>query len=187
MVPLMSLLLPILLSAVVVFVLSSVIHMFLGYHANDLHKLPDEDAFADALRKLNIPPGEYILPHASSSAEMKSPEFQEKVKKGPGALLTIWAGRSHSMTSFLIQWFVYILVVSIFAAYIAGRALLPGAPYLEVFRFVGATAFACYVIAGWQQSIWYKRAWSTTFRNTFDGLLYALFSAGIFGWLWPMQ
>ena len=136
MVPLLSLLLPILLSAVVVFVLSSVIHMFLGYHANDLHKLPDEDAFADALRKLNIPPGEYILPHASSSADMKSPEFQEKVKKGPGALLTIWAGRSHSMTSFLIQWFVYILVVSIFAAYIAGRALLPGAPYLEVFRFV---------------------------------------------------
>ena len=46
-------------------------------------------------------------------------------------------------------------------------------------------AFACYAIAGWQDSIWFKRSWSTTLKNTFDGLIYALVTAGTFGWLWP--
>ena len=83
------------------------------------------------------------------------------------------------------QWFLYSVVVGVFAAYIAGHALGPGAHYLAVFRFVGATAFMCYTVAGWQASIWYKRAWSTTLKNTLDGLVYACFTAGIFGWLWP--
>jgi len=71
------------------------------------------------------------------------------------------------------------------AAYIAGRALEPGAHYLSVFRFAGATAFFGYAFALMQQSIWYKRAWGTTFKSTFDGLIYALLTAGTFGWLWP--
>ena len=83
----------------------------------------------------------------------------------------------------LLQWFVYSIVVSFFAAYIAGHALGPGADYLAVFRFTGATAFMCYTVAGWQASIWYKRAWSTTLKNTFDGLVYACLTAGAFGWL----
>jgi len=185
MVPVLSLWLPILLSAVLVFVVSSLIHMVFRYHANDFRKLPDEGAFAEALRKLNIPPGEYALPHAASPKEMNSPEFQEKVKKGPGAILTTWAGGPPSMAANLIQWFIYSVVVGIFAAYVAGRALGPGAYYLAVFRFAGVTAFACYAIAGWQNSIWFKRSWSTTLKNTIDGLVYALLTAGVFGWLWP--
>lgn len=185
MVPILSLWLPILLSAVIVFVASSLIHMVLRYHANDLRKLPDEEALAETLRKLNIPPGEYILPHAASPKEMNSPEFQEKVRKGPGALLTIWPGGRPSMVANLTQWFFYSVVVGIFAAYVAGRALGPGAQYLAVFRFAGVTAFACYVVAGWQNSIWFKRSWTTTLKNTIDGLLYALLTAGTFGWLWP--
>ena len=179
--------LPILLSAVAVFILSSIIHMFLGYHSSDFHKLPDEEATANALRTLGIPPGEYLLPHASSMAEMQSPEFIEKTKKGPRALLTLWAGGSISMTRELITWFFYTIVVSIFAAYIAGRALHPGAAYLAVFRFVGVTTFAGYVLAGWQDSIWYKRSWLTSIKNSFDGLIYAAVTAAIFGWLWPLS
>lgn len=76
-------------------------------------------------------------------------------------------------------------MVSIFAAYIASRAVEPGASYLEIFRFAGTTAFVGYTLALWQNSIWFKRSWSTTFKNTFDGLVYALFTAGTFGWLWP--
>ena len=185
MISMVSLWLPILLSAVVVFVLSALIHMVLRYHANDLHKLPDEDAVANALRQWNIPSGDYVLPRPSSMKEMRSPEFDEKVKRGPGALLTVWGGGKSSMTANLIQWFLYSLLVSIFAAYISSRALQTGAPYLSVFRFAGATAFFCYAIGGWQDSIWYKRAWSTTMKNTLDGLIYALFTAGMFGWLWP--
>jgi len=89
------------------------------------------------------------------------------------------------MATNLTQWFLYSLVVGIFAAYVAGRALESGAHYLAVFRFVGVTAFACYTLAGWQESIWWKRSWSTTLKNSFDGLIYALLTAGTFGWLWP--
>jgi hypothetical protein len=185
MVSILSLWLPILLSAVVVFILSSLVHMVFGYHANDLKKLPDEDAFSDAVRRLKIPAGEYILPRPDSMKDMNTPEFREKVKKGPGALLTLWEGGRPSMSANLIQWFIFTVVVGVFAAYVAGRALGPGAPYLSVFRFAGATAFCCYGFGGWPDSIWYKRAWSTSLKNTFDALLYALFTAGVFGWLWP--
>jgi hypothetical protein len=60
-----------------------------------------------------------------------------------------------------------------------------GASYLEVFRFVGATAFASYSLALWQMRIWYHRALRSTITATIDGLLYACLTAGVFGWLWP--
>jgi Flp pilus assembly protein TadB len=185
MVSIPSLWLPIVVSAVFVFLVSSLIHMVLGYHSNDFRKLPDEDAAADALRNLNAAPGEYLLPYPTSMKEMKSPEFQERVKRGPRAMLTLWPGGAPSMAGNLVQWFLYSIVIGIFAAYVAGRALGPGAHYLAVFRFAGVTAFACYTIAGWQASIWYKRSWSTTLKNTFDGLVYGLLTGGTFGWLWP--
>jgi hypothetical protein len=185
MVGLMSLWLPILLSAVFVFVVSSIIHMFLGYHSNDFGKVPSEDQVMDALRPFNIPPGDYVVPCAGSSKNMKSPEFVEKVNRGPVAFITVFPTGMPKMGASLAQWFVYCAVVSLFAAYIASRALDPGAHYLAVFRFVGAAAFLGYAVALWQNSIWYKRKWSTTLKSTFDGLVYALFTAGTFGWLWP--
>lgn len=185
MVSIIALWLPILLSAVFVFIVSSAIHMAMGYHANDYRKFPDEDAFLDAMRKLNVPPGQYHAPWAAASKDMKSPEFQEKVKRGPAALLTIWPGGDTGMSGILVQWFLYSIMIGIFAAYIAGRALPEGARYLAVFRFVGVAAFACYAIAGWQESIWFKRSWGVTLKNTFDGFVYALITAGTFGWLWP--
>jgi hypothetical protein len=89
------------------------------------------------------------------------------------------------MAPYLLQWFFYSVLIGVFTAYVTGRALGAGAHYLEVFRFAGVTAFLSYAIGGWQESIWYRRSWSTTFKNTFDGLLYALVTAGTFGWLWP--
>lgn len=185
MVSIISLWLPIVLSAVFVFMVSSIIHMVFRYHSNDYRKFPDETAAAEALRKLSLPAGQYMYPYAGSTKEMSSPEFQAKVEKGPGVILTIWPGARSSMAPYLIQWFIYSLVVGIFAAYVAGRALEVGAGYLAVFRFAGVTAFACYAIAGWQESIWFKRPISVTLKNSFDGLLYALVTAGTFGWLWP--
>ena len=89
------------------------------------------------------------------------------------------------MASGLAQWFVYCALVSFFAAYIAGRVLEPGAHYHAVFRFIGTTAFLGYSLALLQNSIWYKIKWSTTLKSMFDGLVYALLTAGTFGWLWP--
>ncbi len=185
MVPILTLWLPILVSAVIVFVVSAVIHMFLGYHKNDMLKLPDQDAIGDALRKFTIPTGTYMLPRADSMKEMQTPEFEEKYKKGPVAIMTVLPAVSPSMRKSLVQWFIYCLVVGVLAAYVSGRALNIGASYLAVFRFAGFTAFVSYVVGGWQESIWFGRSWGIAAKNTFDGLVYALLTAGVFGWLWP--
>src|SRR5688500_7002283 len=181
----LSLLIPIVLSAVIVFVVSSIIHMASPWHKNDYPKMPNEDQVRNALRPLAIPPGDYMIPRPSGSEEMRSPEFAEKLRQGPHMVVTVMPNGPFSMKSNLIQWFLYGLVVSIFAAYLAGRALPPGSPYLSVFRFVGVTAFIGYSVALWQMSIWYRRAWSITVKATVDGLIYALLTAGTFGWLWP--
>ena len=185
MVPVMSLWLPILLSAVIVFVASSVIHMVLGYHAGDWKRLPKEDEVRAALGQFNLPPADYGTPLAASMADMKSPEFVEKMKKGPVVFMTVLPSGPPAMGANLAMWFLYSIVVGIFAAYIAGRALQPGAHYLQVFRFAGCTAFVGYSLALAQNSIWYRRNWGTTLKSMFDGLLYGLLTAGCFGWLWP--
>jgi hypothetical protein len=185
MVLLTSLWLPILLAAVAVFVLSSVIHMVLPYHWNDLKKLPQEEAALDALRDLNIPAGDYQLPKPNSPKDMSSPAFVEKLRRGPLVLMTIAPGASPGMMKNLVKWFVYLIVVGFCCAYLASRVLKPGAPYLAVFRVAGFVGFMAYALALPQASIWYRRRWSATLKTMLDGLLYALVTAGIFGWLWP--
>jgi len=177
--------LPIVLSAVIVFVVSSIIHMVLPWHKNDFPSMLKEDEFRRAVGPLAIPPGDYMVPRPSSMQELRSPAFMEKLKQGPVVMLTVMPNAYAGMGKNLVQWFIYSLVVSLFAAYIAGRALGPGTVYLQVFRFVGATAFIGYTLALWQMSIWYRRSWSLTIKSTIDGLIYALMTAGTFGWLWP--
>ena len=176
--------LPILLSAVLVFVASSLIHMASPWHKSDFPKMANEDQVMDALRPLAIPPGDYFFPRPGQREDMKSQAFAEKVKRGPVVLMTVMPG-GMAMGPSLMMWFLYVVVISAFAAYIAGRALPPGAVYLQVFRFAGATAFIGYSAALWQMSIWYRRAWLTTIKSTVDGLIYASLTAGVFGWLWP--
>lgn len=185
MVGIFALWLPILLSAVVVFLVSSIIHMLLPYHRSDFAKVPSEDEVMAALRPFDIPPGDYVIPCAGSPDDMKSPEFIEKTTKGPVAFVTVIPNGPPSMGKSLVQWFVYCVLVGAFSAYVAGRALGPEAPYLAVFRFVGTAAFGAYSLALLQNSIWYKRNWSATLKSVFDGLIYATVTAGTFGWMWP--
>lgn len=185
MVSITELWLPILVSAVAVFVASSLIHMVIGYHKGDFRPVPSEDRVADALRPFNIPPGDYCLPRPQSMAQLKDPAFIEKFKKGPVVLMTVLPPGRTAMGAQLGQWFLFIVVVAIMAAYIAGRALRPGAEYLEVFRFAGATTFFCFSMSYIPTSIWYKKNWGTTLRNMLDGLVYGLVAGGVFGWLWP--
>jgi hypothetical protein len=185
MVPLIALWLPIVLSAVFVFLASWLIHMLLPYHRTDFSKVPGEAEVQDALRKFNIPPGDYMLPHAGGPEGMKSADYNDKRKKGPVIVMTVMKPGPMSMGSDLLQWFIYCLVVSVIAAYVAGHALAAGAHYLQVFRFAGCTAFACYAMAQWQNSIWYKQKWSTTFKNNIDGLIYGMLTAGTLGCFWP--
>jgi hypothetical protein len=185
MVPVTSLWAPIVLAAVLVFVVSSILHMVLPYHRSDWRRIPSEDEVMDALRRYKIPPGDYMLPCAGTPDTLRTTEFQERMKRGPVAVMTVMESGPPAMGKNLAMWFVYAMVVGVFAGYIAGRALPPGAHYLQVFRFAGTVAFTGYALALWQNTIWYKRSVASTAKSTFDGLVYALLTAGCFGWLWP--
>ena len=185
MVGLTTLWLPILLSAVVVFVASSLVHMALKYHKNDYAKLQNEDAVVEALRRNNVGPGDYMFPHCGEQANMKNPEMQKKFEKGPIGLLYVRPNGMPNMGKHLTLWLLYTLAVGVFIAYVTGRTLAPGTDYLHVFRVAGTVGFLTYAGAEPVSSIWKGVRWSTTVKNMFDGLLYGLLSAGVFGWLWP--
>ena len=180
----LSLWLPILIAAALVFIASSVIHMMLGFHNKDVGAIPDERRVADALRPFQIPPGDYALPHGDAK-EMATPEFIQKTKEGPVAIITVLPNKPMSMGRSLVKWFGYSLVVGGVAAYVAGLTLGIGAEYGEVFRVVAAVSFAGYSLAVLQASIWWGRSWGYTVRTMADGLVYALLTGGVFGWLWP--
>jgi hypothetical protein len=184
MVALTALLLPILLSAVIVFVASSIIHMALKYHQGDYHQLPDEEKFLTALRPSTLSPGLYNFPFCTH-ANMKSPEVLEKFKQGPVGFLIVRPTGLVNLPQFLIQWFIYCLIVGIFVAYLAGHTVAAGAHYLAVFRVVGTAAFLAYGLGGLSNGIWKGLPWSMVLKEAFDGLLYGLLTAGTFGWLWP--
>lgn len=184
-VSLLSLWLPILLSAVAVFIVSSIIHTVLHYHDSDYRAAPNEDQLRAALQPLDLPPGNYGVPKPASPKDMKMPEFQQKMKEGPVLFMTVFPPGRFSMTKSLIQWFAYCVVVGIFAGYVAGRTLDPGTEYLQVFRVTGTVAFVGYGLALLHESIWFGRNWTATAKSTFDALVYGLLTAGFFGWLWP--
>jgi len=179
-----SLWLPILLSAVFVFVMSSLLHMVLPWHRTDYSKVPNEDAVAAALRGFSIPPGDYMMPRPNTRAEMASPEFAEKVKKGPMVVMTVMPA-GMNMAGNLAQWFGFLVVVSVFAAYITSRTVGAGAGSMRVVQLAAATAFVAYGIGLWPMSIWYRRSWGTTLKSTVDGLIYGLITGATLAWLWP--
>lgn len=182
---LLMLWLPILLSAVVVFLVSGVVHMVLPWHKSDYLRVPGEDQLRSALRPLAIPPGDYMVPRPTSREEMRTPEFAEKMRQGPNMILTVLPSGPISMQKNFMLWILFTLIVSALAAFVAGSALPVGAPFRAVFYLVGITAFIAYAVALWQDSIWYGRSWSITAKATVDGLIYAVLTAAAFGWLWP--
>jgi hypothetical protein len=180
-----ALLLPILVSSVLVFLASSVIHMASPWHKGDYPRFAREGEILDALRPLDIPPGDYFMPRPSGMAEMKSPEFAETLKRGPVVLMTVFPNGITPMGATMMKWFVYLVVVSALSAAVAAVALPPGASSGRVFHVVLGTAFAAYALALWQLSIWYRRSLNITIKSTVDAVIYAAITAGVFVWLWP--
>jgi len=185
MVALSSLVVPILLAAVLVFVASSIIHMVLTYHKADFSQLPNEDEVLETLRRQNVPHGDYVAPYCDSPQSMKEPAYLEKMKRGPGLVVTVWPTGSFNMGATLAQWFAYVLVVSLFTGYVLSRVFAAGADYMAIFRIAGTVAFMAYALGTPQASIWFRKGWGSTVRSMIDGLIYGLITAGAFGWLWP--
>jgi hypothetical protein len=184
MVSLTALWLPILLSAVIVFVVSSAIHMLLPYHRSDYKQLPEEDKLRAALRSAGLQPGLYMFPFCTHK-DMNSPAAQEKYKEGPVGMMTVFPSGPPAMPKFLALWFVYSLIIGVFTAYLTGRTVAFGAHYLVVFRVAGTAAFLAYGLGNLSNGIWKGQPWSVVLKEAFDGLVYGLLTAGTFGWLWP--
>jgi hypothetical protein len=177
--------LPMVLSAVLVFVVSAIIHMVLKYHNRDYTKLPNEDAVRAALRAGSPEPRQYVIPYCPDMKEMESPEMRQKFIEGPVGVLNLRRPGLPTMGPMLLQWFVFLLVVSFFIGYLAAITIEPGAHYLAVFRVVGAAGFLAYSAGQVPAAIWMGKPWSVAWKEVFDGLVYGLVTAGTFGWLWP--
>ena len=177
--------LPILVATVLVFVASNIVWMALPHHKSDAKRMPDEAGALDALGKQGLKPGLYRFPFANSMAEMKDPAFVAKLNKGPVALLTVVPSGPFNMGRQLGLWTAYLAVMGILVAYLTGRVLGPDVSYLQVFRVAGTVAFMGYSGAHLPSAIWWGKPLSVAVKEICDGLLYALLTAGAFGWLWP--
>ncbi len=177
--------LPILLSAVIVWIASAIAWTIAPHHKSDFRVIPDQDDFLANTGKRNLAPGQYWFPYSTNPKDMQSPEMMAKMEQGPVGLLTIWSAGKPNMGKPMMLSGIYYVMISLFVAYIAGRTLVTGAEYLSVFRVAGAVTFVAYAGALIPDAIWFGTPWSRTWKSAGDALVYALLTAGMFGWLWP--
>lgn len=173
---------PIVVSAAFLFVASSIIHMMLPIHKGEWTGLPDEPKVMGALE--GVPPGQYMFPWCAQMSDMKTPEYQEKLKKGPVGQLTL-QGAPWNMGKNMFCMLVFYLVAGLFVAYVAWHAMGRGPhEYLHVFRVAGAAAFMAYGLGWIPNMIWFGGKSRCFWTYSFDSIVYALLTAGTFGWLW---
>ena len=172
---------PILASAVLVFILSALVWTVLPWHKKDFKKTGNEESVRSTLSGNS--PGLYMLPFCTDPADLKNPETAKKFVDGPQAYITVIANGMPQMGPKLAMSFLYNLFVGVLCAYFVSRTAAADADYLAIFRIAGATAFVAYGIAYIQDSIWFGRPWSLTAKSLFDALLYSLLTGGAFGWL----
>lgn len=182
---LVELWLPILLSAVFVFIWSSIVHMVIKWHASDCLQLDGEAEILTAIRAQNIQRGEYMFPYCADMKAMDSEEMQTKMNQGPIGFMTIMPNGQWPMGKSLLQWFLYTLLVGIFIACAAHYTLDYGSDYSVVFHFVAVVAALPYAISNIPGSIWKGMPWKSNLKFVVDGIIYALLTAGTFAWLWP--
>lgn len=175
--------LPILLSAAAVFILSALFHTVVPFHGREWAGLANEDAVADALRGSAAAPGLYTIPFCPPD-QMNNPDWQAKMARGPVAFLTVMPSGMRGMGPMLGMSFVYNLIVAVFVAYVASHTVAAGAAYLSVFRVTGTVTFMAYALGQMPDSVWFGRPWKSYGLIVVDALVYALVTAGIFGWRW---
>lgn len=185
---LIDLWMPIVLSAVVVFVASSVIWMMTPLHKGDYQVPPDEAEIQGAVTKHGFKPGMYVMPWCKGGhGGMKDPEYLARVEKGPWVMVLV-SGSRPSMGRCLGLWFASQVVIAVVVAYTAAAALpmrAGGAAYLKVFQVVGSMALLAQAGMAAHDTIWKCLGWRHTIVKVVDGVVYALLTAGVFAAMWP--
>ena len=128
--PFGSLWLPVVVSAVAVWLVSALLHMALKYHRVDYKQITDEEAVGAALRKAAPGPGLYAIPYCIDGSQMKDPAMQERYRTGPVGLIALMKNGPPAMGWLLVFWFLFCLLVSFVAGYLARHTLTPAAPAL---------------------------------------------------------
>jgi len=182
---LLSLWLPILLSAVVVFVISSLVHMVLKWHASDYNGFANEDAVRAAIRAGNPAPGRYVMPHCNDMKDMGSEAMVKKYQEGPVGHFTLGPSGAPNMGKYLGLWFLWSLAITVVAAYLAARLYPLDRPHARgASKLVGAGAFIAYGFGTVTESIWAMRPWSSSAKYLLDAALYSVGTGLVFYWLW---
>ena len=182
---LLSLWLPILLSAVTVFVISSLIHMVLKWHASDYGALTNEDAVRAAIRAGHPAPGRYVIPHCKDMKEMGGDVMKKKYEEGPVGHITLLPNGPHNMGKYLGLWFLWSLVISAVAAWLAAKAFGVDHVYARpAAKLAAAITFIAHGFGTVTESIWMGRPWSSSAKHLLDAALYAAGSGLVFCWLW---
>jgi hypothetical protein len=183
---LLSLWLPILLSGVVVFMISSLIHMVIKWHAPDYRGFANEDAVRDAIRAGNPTPGRYVVPYCAEMKQMGSEAMHKKYREGPVGHIVIAATGVPNMGKYLGLWFLWSLAVAAIAAFLATQLLgLEHQHARAAAKLVGAVTFIAHGFGTMQESIWMARSWSSSVKYLLDAALYAVGTGCVFLWLWP--
>jgi hypothetical protein len=185
MISVIDLWLPIVASAVAVFLASWLLHMLLTYHKKDYKPLPNEAELMEAMRRAGVSRGSYVFPHCPNPKDMGSPEMKKKYEAGPVGMMSVWPSGVPNMGKMLGLWFFFCILVSSFVACLAGRVLAPGAVPEAVCWLTGGMAFLAYCLAEFVGPIWKGQTWSATLKLMIDGLVYAVVTGGVFAWLWP--
>ncbi len=184
MVSIMDLWLPVLLSGVVVFIASALAWTVMPHHKPEWNKAPIEDEILAGIKNSNVAPGQYMFPYVECGKDMQDPDNKARWEAGPWGSLIVFPGLP-SMGRNMGLSFVFYIFVSVVVAYVCTIGLQQGAEYMQVFQLAGVTAFAAYGLGGIPTGIWFGAPMRTFITNAFDALVYALLTAGLFGWLWP--
>ena len=177
--------LPILVSGVIVWIASFLIWMVSPMHKGEWRELSDEKGFMGALIEMGVKPGQYMFPCSNDGQKMKDPEFQERLKRGPCGILTVFPGSVNMGKNMVLTLLLY-WTISLFVAYLGYHAIRPEMVYLERFRIAGTAAILGYVFGGISSDIWFGKPGRAIATAIVDGVIYGLLTAGTFAWLWPV-
>ena len=176
---------PVLATAVFIFIASSLIHMVFKWHNADYKKLANEDDVRAAIRVGSPAPGQYILPYCADMKDMQAEAMQKKYVEGPIGIITLRKACPPSMAMPLSLWFLYTIAIAAFAGCLAMQAFAGKANSPAAGHLVGVVSFLAFTGGSVQMGIWMGKPWGSVAKDVLDGLIYATIAALTFMWLWP--
>ena len=178
--------LPTLVTAVLIFFASSLIHMVFKWHNSDYRKLGNEDDVRAVIRAAKPAPGQYVIPHCMDMKDMAGEAMLQKFREGPVALLTVRPSGTPNMGKSLGMWFVFCLAVAALAGCIAIGVIPVGkANGQSAGCLVGLISLLTYFGGSVQMAIWMGKPWSAVTKDLLDSLIFSIISALVFMWVWP--